>query len=110
MASEPQQHLCYLKAVDNMFNILARLVFHLTNKPPLLLPPSPFTHKINTPPHRVAVHQGAAAALGISRGGGGCLLEGMGLPMAHVWMDEAETLWECDTDTWQGNASVAGPF
>jgi len=43
-------------------------------------------------------------------GGGGCLLEGMGLPMAHVWMDAAETLWKCDTDTWQGNASVAGPF
>jgi len=43
-------------------------------------------------------------------GGGGCLLEGMGLPMAHVWMAEAETLWECDTDTWQGNASVTGPF
>jgi len=30
--------------------------------------------------------------------------------MAHVWMDEAETLWEYDTDTWQGSASVAGPF
>jgi len=43
-------------------------------------------------------------------GGGGCLLEGMGLPMAHVWMDGAESLWECDRDTWQGKASVAGPF
>jgi len=43
-------------------------------------------------------------------GGGGCLWEGVGLPMAHVWMYEAETLWECDTDTWQCNATVAGPF
>jgi len=38
------------------------------------------------------------------------MLDAMGLAMAHVWMGEAETLWECDRDTWPGIASVAGLF
>jgi len=55
--------------------------------------PSWHAHSIckgHRPWHQVALPETWHIAHG--GGGGGCLSEGMGLPMAHVWMDAAETL------------------